>query len=167
MIPGMPRVVVLGNTLWRRRFGADPNILGTTVRVNGAPTTVVGIQGANSMAPGGRAELWIPPTIDPRDDDYWKARFMDGVGVLRAGATLDDAFEDVKAHAANLTRLFPMWYEPGFADGWATATRADEAQLRLISTPLLLLLGGTALLLRVTARNVGKLLLGRAIDRRR
>ncbi len=167
VIPGMPAVVVLGEALWRRSFGADSGILGSIVDVNGMPTTVVGIQGATGMAPGGRAELWIPHTLDPRDDDFWKAQFMDVVGVLRDGANLDGAFEDLKAHTTNLTRLFPMWYEPGFADGWATVARADEAQRRLISTPLLLLLGGTALLLLVTALNVGNLLLGRAIDRRR
>jgi predicted permease len=165
-IPGMPRVVVLGEALWRRSFGADPGIIGSRVDLNGAPTTVVGIQGAGGAAPGGRTELWVPHVLDPRDDDFWKAQLLNVVGVLRDGANLNNAFEDLRAHTTNLTRLFPMWYEPGFAEGWATATRADESHRRLISTPLLLLLGGTGLLMLVTALNVGNLLLGRAIDRR-
>ena len=166
-ILGFQRVVVLGEGLWRRSFGADPGIIGSTVDVNGYATMVVGIQGANGMAPGGRAELWVPLVDDPRQDDFWKSRFLDVVGVLGAGPGMDDAFEDLKAHTANLVRLFPMFYQPGFADGWATVARADQSQRRLISTPLLLLLGGTALLMLVTALNVGNLLLGRAIDRRR
>jgi putative ABC transport system permease protein len=166
-IPGMEPVVVLGEALWRRAFGADPGIVGGTVEVNGRAFTVVGIQGAAGKAPGGRAELWVPLVLDPRDDDFWPARNLDVLGVLRAGAGLNDAFDDLKAHAVNLTRLFPMFYPAGFFEGLISVARSDESQRRLIATPLLLLLGGTALLMLVTALNVGNLLLGRAIDRRR
>ena len=165
-IPGMQPVVVLGDALWRRSFGADSGIIGSTVDVNGFASTVVGIQGVNGRAPGGRAELWVPVVPDTRDDDYWKAEFMDVVGVLRDGAGIDDAFDDVVAYTEYLSWIFPNFYPPGFAVGWVNAARADASQRRLISTPLLLLLGGTGLLLLVTALNVGNLLLGRAINRR-
>jgi predicted permease len=165
-IPGLEPVVVLGEALWRRSFGADPDILGSTVDVNGFATTVVGIQGANARAPGGRAELWVPLVPDPRDEDFWKAQLLDVVGVLRAEAGTGEALDDIVAYTEYLSRLYPAFYPPGFAVGKVNVARADEAQRRLISTPLFLLLGGTGLLLLVTALNVGNLLLGRAIDRR-
>lgn len=165
-IPGMPAVVVLGNSLWRRSFAADSGIIGSLMTVNGAPATVIGIQGPGGMAPGGRAELWVPHVLDPRDDDYFKAEFMDVVGVLRPDVGMGDAFADIVAFTEYLSRIFPNNYRPGFADGWVSIARADESQRRMISTPLFLLLGGTGLLLLITALNVGNLLLGRAIDRR-
>jgi putative ABC transport system permease protein len=159
--------VVLGETLWRRSWGGDPAIVGSTIDVSGRSVRVVGIQGAGGAAPGGRAELWLPALMDPRDDDFWKARSLTLVGVLRPGADMGDAFDDLAAFNDRLSQLFPMFYPAGFAEGRATVARADEAQRRMISTPLLLLFGGTALLLLVTALNVGNLLLGRAVHRRR
>lgn len=164
---GSEPVVVIGEALWRRSFGADPSIVGRRIDLSGASVTVVGVQGAGGMAPGGRAEIWLPWVLDPRDDDFWKAQGHTWVGVLRDGATIDDAFVELQAFNERLSRLFPMFYPPGFSDGLATISRADEAQRRMISTPLLLLLGGTALLMLVTALNVGNLLLGRAIQRRK
>jgi len=157
----------MGEALWRRSFGADPDILGSTIDISGAPVTVVGIQGAGGLAPGGRAELWLPWVMDPRDDDYWKSHSLTLVGTLREGADLDDAFAELSGYNAQLSNMFPMFYPPGWAEGLESVSWADEAQRRMISTPLLLLLGGTALLMLVTALNVGNLLLGRSIDRRR
>jgi len=164
---GMERVVVIGEALWRRSFGADPAALGSRINVGGGPATVIGIQGAGAVAPGGRAELWFPLVMDPRDDDFWKAQNQTMIGVLRDGATLDNAFDDLANFTQTLSDLFPMFYPQGWADALISVARADEAQRRLISTPLLLLLAGTALLMLVTALNVGNLLLGRAIDRRK
>ncbi len=164
---GVERVVVIGETLWRQSFDTDPAILGSRIDIGGAPVTVVGVQGAGASAPGGRAEVWFPLQMDPRDEDYWLSQSHTMVGVLRSGADLDDAFGDLMVFTETLTDLFPMWYPPAWADGVATVARADEAQRRLISTPLLLLFAGTALLMLVTALNVGNLLLGRAIDRRK
>ena len=74
--------------------------------------------------------------------------------------------DDIVAFTEYLSQIVRMFYPPGFAVGKVNVARADEAQRGLISTPLLLLLGGTGLLLLVTALNVGNLLLGRAINRR-
>jgi predicted permease len=164
---GVEPVAIIGEALWRRSFGADPSVLGTRVEIGGSPVTVVGIQGPGATAPGGRAELWIPLSMDPRDDDYWKAQDKTLVGVLSNGAGFGDAQADLMAYTRRLSDLFPMFYPPGWADDRATVARADEMQRRLISTPLMLLFSGTVLLLLLTALNVGNLLLGRAVDRRK
>lgn len=163
---GVEPVVVIGEGLWRRSFGADPGVLGSTVEISGISMRVVGIQGEGTKAPGGRAEVWFPLVMDPRDDDYFKATNLKMVGVLRDGGTLDDADHEIDAFNDRLVRLFPNFFRPDWDDGLVRVARADASQRRLISTPLLLLMGGTALLLLVTALNVGSLLLGRAIERR-
>jgi predicted permease len=164
---GAEPVVVLGEGLWQRAFGGDPAVVGSTVRINGAAVRVVGIQGAAGNAPGGRAELWFPLVMDPRDDDYFKAVDKTMVGVLRTGATPSDAQADLDAFTVRLSTMFPTFYPVDWATGLAKVARADAAQRREIQAPLLLLLAGTALLVLLTALNVGNLLLGRAIDRRR
>lgn len=163
---GAEPVVVLGDRVWRESFGADPGILGRRVTIGGRPVTVVGVQGSGGRAPGGRTELWFPIVPDPRDDDYWKASSYTVIGVRRDDADLVRAQDDLMAFTRTLSALFPMFYPEGYAEGRAHVTRADEAQRRLVGTPLLLLLGGTAMLMLVTALNVGSMLLGRSLDRR-
>jgi predicted permease len=163
---GVEPVVVIGESLWRRSFGADPGVLGSTVDISGATARVVGIQGQGSKAPGGRAEAWLPLVVDPRDDDYFKEVNLNVVGVLADGVTFADARDEVDGFNDYLARIFPSFFRSDWDDGLVRVARADASQRRLISTPLLLLLGGTALLLLVTALNVGNLLLGRAIERR-
>lgn len=164
---GAEPVAVLGNRLWRTSFGGDPSVVGSRVDIGGTPVTVVGVQGPGGAAPGGRAELWVPLIPDPRDDDYFRAQSYLMVGVLRDGATMDQARDDLLAFTDRLSDMYPMFYPEGFAHGVADVTRADREQRRLVSTPLLLLFAGTGLLLLATALNVGNLLLGRAVDRRR
>lgn len=164
---GVEPVVIIAESLWRRSFGADPAVVGSTIEIGGFPTRVAGIQRAGGSAPGGRAEVWFPLVVDPRTDDYFRAQNITTVGVLRDGATMQSAYAELIAFTERLSDMFPMFYPPGFAAGRTSVVPADQTQRRLISTPLLLLLGGTTLLLLVTALNVGNLLLGRAIDRRR
>ncbi len=163
---GAEPVAVIGESLWRNAFGSDPDVVGSTVDISGFSVRVVGVQAAGARAPGGRAELWLPLYMDPRDDDYFKAVNVKVVGVLTDGATADDAWREVDGFNDRLAQLFPTFFTPEWDDGLVRVARADESQRRLVATPLLLLLGGSALLLLVTALNVGNLLLGRAIERR-
>jgi predicted permease len=105
--------------------------------------------------------------MDPRDDDYFKAVNVKVVGVLADGVSSEEAWREVDAFNDRLARLFPAFFTSDWDDGLVRVARADASQRRLVSTPLFLLLGGTVLLLLVTALNVGNLLLGRAIERRR
>ena len=164
---GAERVVVLGHSLWLNRFEADPSVIGRSVTIGGGPATVVGVQGPNGLAPGGRAQFWIPLTGDPRSDDFWKEQSYTLVGVLKRGGSLEEAQESLMAFTRTQSRLFPTFYPDGYADGIANVRGAEDAQRELIRTPLILLLVGTGLLMLVTALNVGNLLLGRSVDRRK
>jgi predicted permease len=164
---GVEAVAVISDALWQQSFGGDPSVVGSRIEVSGYPVTVVGVQGPGGVAPGGQTEIWLPLIMDPRDDDYYKAQSHTLVGVLRSGADFDDAAADLTAHTERLSDMFPSFYPRGWADGEANVARADAAQRRLVQTPLLLLMAGTGLLLLVTALNVGNLLLGRSIERRK
>ncbi|NNF28438.1 MAG: FtsX-like permease family protein, partial [Gemmatimonadetes bacterium] len=164
---GAEPVVVLGHALWQRSFGGRQDVIASRVDIGGSPVTVVGVQAPGFAAPGGRAELWLPIVPDPRDDDFWKATSFTTIGALRTGASLEDAYLELMSFTDLLSDMFPMFYRRGFAEGLATVALADEEQRRLISTPLILLLAGTGLLMLVTALNVGNLLLGRSMERRR
>ena len=52
--------------LWRRRYGADPSVIGGPVRINGVPLTVVGIMPAGFAGLSDKSEMWIPRTMAPR-----------------------------------------------------------------------------------------------------
>jgi hypothetical protein len=63
--PGTHPVVVLGDALWRRRFGADPGVLGRVVRVNGIPLEVIGVMPRGFGGVSGVAEAWLPEMMAP------------------------------------------------------------------------------------------------------
>src|SRR5262249_56596999 len=93
--------------LWRRRFGADPGIVGRTISLNGETHEVVGVMRPDFSYPGREFELWVPLTIDP--DDYVSRTNFGFIGVarLKPGATLERARSDLNAIADRLARQYP------------------------------------------------------------
>jgi hypothetical protein len=100
--PGAPKVAVISEGLWRRRFGGDPGIVGRSVNLDGSPATVVGVM-PQSFQPWRRA-VWVP-----LGDDAVAARgrWMTVVARLQPRATLAQAREEMKSLAADLARENP------------------------------------------------------------
>src|ERR1017187_4249902 len=92
--PGLTPVALVTERTWRRRFGGDPKLLGSTIKINGQPITVVGILPA-SFTFEGDPELWTSPVSTgdeaPRDNRYWSAlaRLRTGVTLRQTGVQLD------------------------------------------------------------------------------
>ena len=112
--PPGPRVAVLSESFWRRRFGADPSVLGRTVSLDGEPVQVVGVVPAAFRLPA-TAQLWVSartrvpehPTypIDPETD---RARhFLTVVARLRAGWSVPSAGSALSTVQARLAQEFP------------------------------------------------------------
>ena len=78
--PGAPPAVLLSDGIWRRRFGADPAIVGKKVRINGLETEVAGVMRADFDFPNPETELWIPLTIDAATAELGR---FEAVGVGR------------------------------------------------------------------------------------
>jgi hypothetical protein len=96
---GNDRVVLLSDGLWRRRFGADPSIVGRTINLSGNPYEVVGVMRPNFQFPEREHQLWIPLTINPKllarqianYDHLAVARLKRGVGIEHAQREIDDS----------------------------------------------------------------------------
>ena len=158
---GRARVIVLGHRLWQARFGGDPQIIGRTITLNGAPVEVIGVLAAASGVLDVEADAWVPFERDPRLD---AARNSLGYARLRPGVDLETALAELRA-------LLPQVLREAGGDAIAPETiellpltRAIVGDLR---TPLLLVTAAVALLVLLTAANLGTLLLGRQIGRRR
>ena len=104
-VSGAPAAVVLSEAFWRSRFGGDPSVVGRVVRLDGEPYTVVGVVRRDFQL-AGRASLWAVIPIQ-RDPGERGDRFLQVVGRLRAGVSLDAGRADLEAVAAGLAREFP------------------------------------------------------------
>ncbi len=158
---GGPQVVVLSHKLWRRRFGADPKIVGRQVPVDGESATVVGVLPPGFDLPS-QSEIWMPLqwrfTPEMRD-----ARFLEVVGRLKTGATLEQARAEMKTIAARLERQYP-----GFNTSWtALLIPLHEILVEKVRPALLLLLSAVAFVLLIACANVANLLLARLAARER
>lgn len=90
--PGAPKVVLLGESLWRHGFDANPHIVGRAIRVNGDWATVVGVvPGRKTRLPVTDNQVWMPLTLRPNEHrDLWGvARLAPGVQLAQARAELD------------------------------------------------------------------------------
>ena len=169
--PGAAPSVILGHSLWQRRFGGASDIVGKTLQISGRPRTVVGIMPASARLPVDyRAtrptELWFPLVIDPADLGQWGSRSNFVFGRLASGREPASATSELEVIARR-------WISAGFVkdhgDGglFRTAIPVQEFVTGDVRRPLLVLLGAVGVVLLVACANVVNLLLARADARRR
>jgi putative ABC transport system permease protein len=162
---GGHRVVILGEPLWRARYGADTRILGKQVQLDGESYTVIGVA-RPMLAFLSRAELWTPLAFAPDQlaPDQRGHQRLDILARLKTGVTLETAQAGLKQAAAQMTKDLPNWYPKGWSlDAGPLAARVSGP----IRTPLLVLLGAVALVLLIGCVNVSNLLLARASSRQK
>jgi putative ABC transport system permease protein len=160
--PQAPLVAVLSEGFWRRRFAADPGIVGRSLVLDGQPTTVVGVVPQSFQVPAGEA-VWLPITIDQELHDAWRGRSMTVVARLAPEATLAQARDEMARLHADLGRELPA-----YNTGWTVNVFPLHADLvRDVRPALTVLMGAVSLLLLVACANVANLLLARALSRER
>ncbi|MGI9041536.1 MAG: ABC transporter permease, partial [Gemmatimonadales bacterium] len=89
--PGRGNVAILSDGLWRDRFGADPNIVGREVRLDGQPHTVIGVMPAALDYTLMNEQLWVPTAFTPERLAEHDEHFLFVVGRLKPGVALGEA----------------------------------------------------------------------------
>lgn len=160
---GAPRVVVLSDALWRRRYAADPTILGTSILLSGESWTVVGVTPAGWRAPE-RGELWVPLSFYSGNWRQWRSTHqLTLIGRLAPGATVSSAQAELQPIARKI------WSDAGGAwNDWAVRLEPLVDQfLGDYRTTVIALWIAVALVLLITCANLANLLLVRGISRSR
>jgi len=154
-----PKVVLLSEELWQRRYGRDPHVLGRTLQIDDSRWTVIGVMPASFHFPD-RAELWFPLQMDPakapRTDYALRAiaRLKPGVSIEQATSELESLLEQI--HREN----------PAVNNNWvAHAIPIREFVAGSYSKAVITLLVAVALLLLIACANVCNLLLVKASAR--
>jgi predicted permease len=169
--PGRNNVTVLSDAVWRTQFHADPAILGHTVRLNDAPTTIIGIMPRDFAFPAGgsAAQVWVPSPLTPKDStrDYDADEYQ-VIARRQSNATLEAVAAEMNALQKQLVPLYtdnlaamlaPVRVEP--IDYRRSLNAKDQR------TALLALFGAVAALWLIACANVACLMLARAATRRR
>jgi predicted permease len=171
---GTSNVIVIGHGLWQRRFGGAPNIVGTSVQVNGRARTIIGVMPPTFRLPNDYASLrpteaWVPEVVNPANLGAWGSRSYSGLARLKDGVSAASA-------SAELPLVAQRWIKAGYVrsmpDGslGSLARRVIPAQEFVtgeVRGSLLILFGSVAFVLLIACANVANLQLARADVRRR
>jgi putative ABC transport system permease protein len=161
---GNRQVVLLGDGLWRRRFGGDPSVVGRTINLNGTPYDVLGVMPVDFHFPSREYDLWIPLSINPRtlarasaDYDHF------GIGRLKAGVSMGRARLELEQLSARLDAAYPATNRGVRLELFPLA----EETIRAVRAALWVIFGAVACLLLIACFNLAGLLASRAATRER
>jgi putative ABC transport system permease protein len=104
--PGHERVVVLGDALWRRRFAADPAIVGRDIRLDDQDYRVIGVMPQKFVFPM-TSELWTPLALSPAERNARDNQYLTVMGLLKPGRTLSHAEAEAETIASRLAQQYP------------------------------------------------------------
>lgn len=158
--------VIVSHRFWIDRLGADSSIIGKSIRLDGAPVTVVGVMGSDfeplRFGWMGEQEYWLPFTPTPQSREW--GRFLLVAARLRAGATLEQANRELESIHAQLRT------EGSIAEGWDAHTFVLSDEMSdSVRAPFMALLAACALLLAMLLTNTALLTMAeartRAMDR--
>src|SRR5579871_5336600 len=169
--PGFAPEVVISDSLWRRAYGADPNIVGRILRLDNDPLTIIGVLPRGFRHPGptvsGDVEVFGAAGFiaDPFPKPMRGTRILvNGIGRLRPGLTLAQAQARLTAMAAQLRHDFPGDYPPQ-AQWTIEIQPLQETLVGNVRPMLLVLLGSVIVIVFIVSLNIANLLVARASGR--
>jgi predicted permease len=173
-VPGFIESVVLSDGFWRREFGADPNILGKSLRMDGDLYKVIGVMPPAFHHPG--------KTLETEEDAFIAAGYSalpfpvppqrafrmlpSAIARLKPGLTIEEAQARLETFTSGLSKEYPTDYPP--AAGWAPRLVSVQSDLvGNIRAELYVLLGAVGFVLLIACVNLANLLLARGASRQR
>ena len=157
------KVVVLSYTLWQRRFGGDPTVIGRGVQMDDEATTVVGVMPQGFFFPDKQTEYWQPASFTP---EQWAKRNnhnLEVVARMKPGVSLAQAQKDMDVVAKRLQQQYPA----SNAMIGAVVVPLHKEYAGDTATGLWVLQIAAVLVLLIACSNLANLLLARAAGRRR
>ena len=169
-VDGHHRVTVLGDGFWRRRFGADPQIVGRVIALDDGSYEVIGVMPPAFTYPTGAprpTDLWVPYVVPPDERTRVsgsRSYYLQSIARLKPGVSIRQAQAQLDQVAAALQQAHPVWNK-----GHAIGVRRLTDHLVGASTKswMLMLLGAVAIVLLIACANVANLQLARATTRER
>jgi len=161
---GQHQVVILSHGFWKRRFGADPAIIGKAVSLDDSSYTVVGIMSPHFQFLSPHVDLWVPIAFNPSFELANRGQHsFEVVGRLKPGIVIEDAQAEFGAIAKRLELQFPDSNK-----GWGIELQPlQERGISNVRPMLLILLGAVGFVLLIVCANVANLLLARANTRQK
>jgi putative ABC transport system permease protein len=159
--PNGGKVVVLSNGLWQRRFGGNPNIIGTAISLGNEPYTIVGVLD-RSFVSAPEADILLPFQFDPNSNN--QGHYFEVAARLKPGVTLVQANALMKVAADQFRRRFPEALDKNETFEVQPLRDSIVGDAR---TSLLMMLGAVSLVLLIACANVASLLLVHATGRKR
>lgn len=167
--PGGVSVAILSHGMWVERFDSDPNVVGSTLDVDGTLREIIGVMPEDFGYPARNARLWLPLVVDPVQAPL-AAFGSQGTARMRDGMTIDGVDSELQALIGRLQELYPESGAPAFlaeVNLRAEVQPLKEALVGDLDRTLWILLGTVGFVLLIACANVANLLLVRAESRQR
>jgi predicted permease len=161
--PGNNKVLVLTDELWRRRFGADQNIVGKTTLVNDQSYLIVGVMPRGATFPTKQGEVFTPNAFNDAEKKTRRTHYIFALGRLKPGVTFAQAQADMTAIASRLGEQFPA---SNNKVGVKLVPLKEEV-IGSVQRLLFILMAAVVCVLLIACANIANLLLSRALTRQK
>jgi putative ABC transport system permease protein len=167
--PGAPNVLIISHAAWQQWFGGDSHILDREVRLDGVPFRIIGVMPPGALDRDRRrpdmayVSFWKPLALTP-EQLAAGSHFLNPIGRLKPGVTLEDAQADMTAARAEIADLIPQWKKD-----WGVKVEPFDAALLdgRLRQSLYVALGAVVLVLLIACANLTNLLLARGVSRQK
>ncbi len=159
---GAEAVALIGYGVWQKRYGGTPDVIGRVVRLNGKPTTIIGVMPAGFRFPQ-REDVWIP-YVPNEEEQKRTMRQLQIFGVRKAGISIAEANADLAVIGTRLAKTFPDTNKD-FSP--LVRTFHDTYNGDKIRNVFLTMLGAVGFVLLIACANVANMMLSRAVARGR